>query len=285
MQPSTVMSSQLKAIEAPKPRIGTIKEKPKERALTPLTVNEESMGMSKYGSGMNFHQINVVTYTCDFGNIIVGKAATKSYRLTNCGKLPISFNFDKKLLNFAGLTIEPDKAQKIMPNQSILFKAVMTTRKTSKYGRQSYKIPVDIKNGPQYTIDFTANLTIPEISMSTDTVDFGAVCVNTRKTIKIRIENKKDVICEWNFHNKSEQSPLSMTASTGNQSQTTANSSKSRDDSDKFQVWPHSGVLIPANPEDLNSGVFIPGQCQTVDIMFTPSADKPYMQKLVFKCN
>ena len=37
-------------------------------------------------------------------------------------------------------------------------------------------------------------------------------------------------------------------------------------------MWPHSGVLVP-------------GQRQTVDIMFTPSADKPYVQKLAFKCN
>ena len=120
-----------------------------------------------------------------------------------------------------------------MPNQSILFKAVMTTRKTSKFGRQRYLIPVDVKNGPQYTIDFTANLTIPEISMSTDTVDFDRVCVNTRKTIKIRIENNKDVTCEWNFHNKQDPSALSMTASSG-ATQSTAANSKQRDDSDKF---------------------------------------------------
>jgi len=65
-------------------------------------------------------------------------------------------------------------------------------------------IPVDIKNGPQYTIEFVANLTIPEIKMSTELVDFDRVCVNTRKTIKIRIENDKDVMCEWNYEHKKE---------------------------------------------------------------------------------
>jgi len=113
----------------------------------------------------------------------------------------------------------------------------MTTRKNSKFGRQRYLIPVDVKNGPQYTIDFTANLTIPEISMSTDTVDFDKVCVNTRKTIKIRIKNNKDVACEWNFYNKQDPSSLNMTTSSSTTAQTAANN-KQRDDSDKFQVWP-----------------------------------------------
>lgn len=135
------------------------------------------------------------------------------------------------MLNFAGIVIEPDKAQKVMPNQSILFKVVMQTRKTSKFGRARYLIPVDIKNGPQYTIDFTANLTIPEISMSNDTLDFDRVCVNTRKTVKIRLENNKDVTCEWFFPTKQEGSILSTTSATG----VTASTSKSgRDDSEKF---------------------------------------------------
>ena len=171
--------------------------------MTPLsTINEalHSDGFSKHGTVHNFHGINIVTYNCDFGNIIIGKTSQRSFRLTNCGKIPISFNFDKKLLTYANIAIEPDKAQKVLPNQSVLFKAVMTTRKNQKQlGKMRYLIPVDIKNGPQYTIEFVANLTIPEISMSTDTVDFDRVCVNTRKTIKIRLENNKDVTCEWNY--------------------------------------------------------------------------------------
>lgn len=114
MQSSTVLSStQAKTAKAVDEKARQGKEKPKERALTPLSNIDEAMGtngFSKQGTGMNFHYINVVTYVCDFGNIIVGKSATKSFRLTNCGKIPISFNFDKKLLNFAGLAIEPDKA-------------------------------------------------------------------------------------------------------------------------------------------------------------------------------
>jgi hypothetical protein len=41
--------------------------------------------------------------------VIITKVAKKSFRLTNVGKRKLSFNFEKKILNQAGITIEPDK--------------------------------------------------------------------------------------------------------------------------------------------------------------------------------
>jgi hypothetical protein len=87
-----------------------------------------------------------------------------------------------------------------MPNTSQLFTVVFTSRKNTKFGRARYSIPIEIKNGPTYIIDFVANLTIPELTMSTDNLDFERVCINTRKTVKLRIENTKEVPCEWWFH-------------------------------------------------------------------------------------
>jgi hypothetical protein len=76
-----------------------------------------------------------------------------------------------------------------MPNSSILFNVVFATRKTAKFGKTKYTVPIDVKYGPSYVIEFIANLTIPELSMNTDNLDFLKVCVNTRKTVKVRFEN------------------------------------------------------------------------------------------------
>ena len=76
-----------------------------------------------------------------------------------------------------------------MPNSSILFNVVYSTRKKSKFGKVKHIVPIDVKYGPSYNIEFIANLTIPELAMSSDSLDFGKVCVNTRKTVKIRFEN------------------------------------------------------------------------------------------------
>ena len=76
-------------------------------------------------------------------------------------------------------------------------------------------IPVDVKGGPSYMIEFGANLTIPELSMSSDTLDFGKVCVQTRKTMKIRFENLKEVACDWSYHYKPDVAAAAAAAKEG----------------------------------------------------------------------
>lgn len=170
---------------------------------------------------------------CDFGNVIVGSSKKKSFRLTNVGKIPVSFNFDKKLQSQANISIEPDKVQKLMPNTSQFFTVVYTTRKQAKQKREKFLIPVDVRGGPQYMIEFIANQTIPELTMSSETLDFEQVCVNTRKTVKIRLENTKEVNCEWWFHTKPE--PTVSVIGGG----------AKKEEGERYQVWPHNGLLLP----------------------------------------
>jgi len=77
--------------------------------------------------------------------------------------------------------------------------------------------------------------------------------VGTRKTVKIRFENKKEVPCDWSYYFK--------------ESIQNAGASKEQE---KFSVSPTSGYLLP-------------GQKQTVDVIFTPTHEKIATQKLQFK--
>jgi hydrocephalus-inducing protein len=206
-------------------------------------------------SAVNLEGIQLATYLCDFGDVVVGATRRKSFRLTNVGRVPVTFNFDKKLLTQAGIAIEPDKAQKLAPAASALYTVVFATRKNAKFGRQRYHVPIDVKGGPSYLIEFAANLTIPELAMSSETLDFGKVCVQTRKTVKVRFENLKEVACDWSYHYKPDVAAAAAAAKEG----------------ERFQVFPLSGTLLP-------------GQRQTVDVMFTPNSDKPFLQKLNFRC-
>lgn len=149
------------------------------------------------GTIVSLDNITIANYSCDFGNVVVGSTKKRSFRFTNVGKLPLNFAFDKKILANYGITIEPDKVQKLAPNQSVLFNVVYATRKNAKFGKVKNIVPIDVKYGPSYAIEFVANLTIPELTMSTDNLDFLKVCVNTRKTIKVRFENHKEVPCDW----------------------------------------------------------------------------------------
>ena len=97
--------------------------------------------------------------------------------MTNCGGLPVQFNFKKEALSRANITIEgADKNNKIIQGHSTYFTVSFSTRK-NKYGKMREIVPLQIKGGPQYDIEFRANLTIPELHMSSETLDFGKVCV------------------------------------------------------------------------------------------------------------
>jgi len=94
-----------------------------------------AMAASGAISTQNDKNINIASYVCDFGNVIISKTAKRSFRLTNTGKIKLSFNFRKEALNAFGLDIEPDKVVNLPPNASQFFNVVLTTRKTSKFGK------------------------------------------------------------------------------------------------------------------------------------------------------
>lgn len=60
------------------------------------SIHGGSLGIG--GTLVNLENIVIANYTCDFGNVVVGSTKRKTFRLTNVGKLPVTFNFDKKIL-------------------------------------------------------------------------------------------------------------------------------------------------------------------------------------------
>ena len=182
----------------------------------------------------------------------MGSSKKKAFKLFNVGKQPVTFNFDKKALQTAGLIIEPDRANKLMPNCGMHFNVNFQTRKTAKFGMARHFIDIELYRGPTTVIEFCANLTIPELHISTDSVEFGEVVVGCRKTVKMRLENHKEVPCHWSFFSRQDLA------------------SGSGKDGDRFSVRPASGHLAP-------------GGKSVVDVMFIPSAEKEFQQKLAFK--
>ena len=102
--------------------------------------------MVQYGGVMvSLENIVIANYVCDFGNVVVGNTKRKTFRLTNVGNIPLSFSFDKKIMSAAGISIDPDKVQRILPNNSNVFNVTYSTRKNAKFGKTKHIIPIDIK--------------------------------------------------------------------------------------------------------------------------------------------
>ena len=45
-------------------------------------------------------------------------------------------------------------------------------------GKNKTIVPLEIKNGPKYSLELINNLTFPEISVENEEIDFGRVLVN-----------------------------------------------------------------------------------------------------------
>jgi hypothetical protein len=94
------------------------------------------------GSDLNVEQIPLATYVCDFGNVVFGIQQKKSFRLTNCGGLPVQFSFKKEALSRANISIEAfDKNNKINPGNSTYFTVTFSTRK-NRYGKMREIVPL-----------------------------------------------------------------------------------------------------------------------------------------------
>lgn len=80
------------------------------------------------------------------------------------------------------------------PGDEIQVTVTLATKKNMKYGKSKIVVPVDIKNGPQYSLDLLCNITIPELIIegsNENIVNFGKVLCGQRKTIFLRLLNKK----------------------------------------------------------------------------------------------
>ena len=54
-----------------------------------------------------YEGIFLVTWVCDFGNVIVGTTQKKQVKIKNVGNLPLDMVFDTKHRKTAGYTIAP----------------------------------------------------------------------------------------------------------------------------------------------------------------------------------
>jgi hypothetical protein len=100
--------------------------------------------------------------------------------MTNVGQLPVSFSLDVKQLKLHGFTIEPSKVTRVAPEETKTFTITYTTnKKTMSLGPTRMVLPITIKDGLMYHLILKANLTTPDITFSSEAVDFGRVLIGT----------------------------------------------------------------------------------------------------------
>jgi hypothetical protein len=114
----------------------------------------------------------------------------------------------------------------------------------------TYRWELPIKGGPKYLVFLRAIYVLPELELSSDAVDFGAVVVGQRKRITVQLKNTKMVPVEWVY----------------------------KPQRDKFgkllPPWKVSFDMFPIG------GILQPGERQRVQVSFTPSVDGPIQDRI-----
>uniref|UniRef100_H3HD69 Abnormal spindle-like microcephaly-associated protein ASH domain-containing protein n=1 Tax=Phytophthora ramorum TaxID=164328 RepID=H3HD69_PHYRM len=128
-------------------------------------------------------------FVLDFGNVVVGTHKIKRFSVTNIGHGPASFQLDKNLASSRGFQIEPERVVRLPEKQSVDFTVTFHSRKNIEMGLHMAQLPVAIKNGPPCIAMVRALVTVPDISISTESLDFG----------KIALQNVSAVPAEWAF--------------------------------------------------------------------------------------
>jgi hypothetical protein len=187
-------------------------------------------------------------FVLDFGNVVVGTHKIKRFSVTNIGHGPASFQLDKNLASSRGFQIEPERVVRLPEKQSVEFTVTFHARKNIEMGLHTAQLPIVIKNGPPCIALVRALVTVPDISISTESLDFGKIAVSTCHTMFTQLQNVSAVPAEWAF-----KKPMGSTKDVGN-----------------FRFTPQSGLLTP-------------GAKANIQIEFVPDSGRQFLLKLPIK--
>uniref|UniRef100_K3W9R0 Abnormal spindle-like microcephaly-associated protein ASH domain-containing protein n=1 Tax=Globisporangium ultimum (strain ATCC 200006 / CBS 805.95 / DAOM BR144) TaxID=431595 RepID=K3W9R0_GLOUD len=187
-------------------------------------------------------------FVLDFGNVVLGTHKIKKFSITNIGNVPASFQLDKNFALSRGFQIEPERVVRLPEKQAVEFTVTFQARKNITLGMHQVQLPVTMKNGPPCILTIRALVTVPDISISMETLDFGKLAVSTCHTMFTQLQNISAVPAEWAV-----KKPMG-----------------SAKDLNYFRVMPQSGVLAP-------------GYKVNVQIDFVPDDNRHFAIKLPIK--
>ncbi|GFH32549.1 rhodanese domain-containing protein, partial [Haematococcus lacustris] len=122
-----------------------------------------------------------------FGCIIKGSSRSRRFKLVNPSSQVVSFKFDRAVLESWGLKAEPEGVSKLPGAPDNGSVEVVLTLQANKQqvvlGPMELVLPLPIKGAPGVLITIKANVQVPDLQASQDTLDFGDVQTGQAKVI------------------------------------------------------------------------------------------------------
>ncbi|KAH9493176.1 hypothetical protein Btru_021958, partial [Bulinus truncatus] len=206
-------------------------------------------------------------YLLDFGYVVLGTVRTHVVRVTNTGWMPVSFKLERSNIHNQGFHIELERVRNLPgapDNETLDFVVQFDPRGANlQLGTVKVSVPVNVLHGPTFNICLRAHVTMPDLEVSDDVLEFSSVKCGECKVITIQLHNQQMVKCEWNSIPSDESKKIDKHVPMHLRR-------KLRQEKKKpniFEVLPPTGVLMP-------------GQRVNVQVKFMPTEEKFYESRI-----
>nr|XP_046249402.1 hydrocephalus-inducing protein homolog [Scatophagus argus] len=242
----------------------------KENALAVTGSLLELKGLQD--SSRKWHKLSkflLPEYVLDFGYVIPGQVLCHTVNVTNTGSVAVSFHANLKPLVGTGFIAEFERIKNLPCRETQTFTVKFDPGEAkAKMGDMTVVMPIQVTHGPVIPVRLCAVVTVPAITISTDTLHFDTVQCGMCQMKTIQLFNHESVPCYWSiaeevkpFKKVDKFLPLHQRKKVLQQQQPPPA---------VFEMIPSSGMLSPA--ERVN-----------VQIKFSPAEGQSYSRQLVVR--
>ncbi|KAG7521590.1 hydrocephalus-inducing protein-like [Solea senegalensis] len=206
-------------------------------------------------------------YMLDFGYVILGRVHSHTVTVTNAGLIPVSFHANLKPLTDTGFSAEFERVKNLPCGEAVTFTVDFDPQRANlPTGKTCVVMPIQVTGGPTVHLRLCAVVTMPAVTISTDTLQFDPIQCGMCQIRTIQLLNHEPVHCLWSIAedvkplhkvNKFLPSYLRKKILQGQ------------------EPLPAVFVMIPS------SGTLAPGERVNVQIRFSPTEELSYNRQLV----
>ncbi|XP_075289597.1 hydrocephalus-inducing protein homolog isoform X3 [Opisthocomus hoazin] len=204
-------------------------------------------------------------YILDFGYIILGSIQTHIVKVTNTGQFPVSFHANTRVLRGTGFHVELDRVKHLPCCETKTFEVRFDPQSANlPLGEVDVLLPIKVARGPTFCVRLRANVAVPSLCLSKDSLEFSAVQCGQCREETIQLHNQLQIPCKWfiTVNEPVKKVDKHLPASVR------------REPLRELKTKPCDFEVLPS------AGALGPGQRCNVRVRFTPTEQRSYRSKL-----
>ncbi|XP_075290236.1 hydrocephalus-inducing protein homolog isoform X2 [Opisthocomus hoazin] len=204
-------------------------------------------------------------YILDFGYIILGSIQTHIVKVTNTGQFPVSFHANTRVLRGTGFHVELDRVKHLPCCETKTFEVRFDPQSANlPLGEVDVLLPIKVARGPTFCVRLRANVAVPSLCLSKDSLEFSAVQCGQCREETIQLHNQLQIPCKWfiTVNEPVKKVDKHLPASVR------------REPLRELKTKPCDFEVLPS------AGALGPGQRCNVRVRFTPTEQRSYRSEL-----